>query len=83
MGCLPLSLGGNGSFLLVARLNRYSKLSSMFWTGLYHTHPERFVNGAPTPTPLLGAVWINPPPSIHNRGETVFTNFLTAVSQTR
>ena len=49
----------------------------------YQTHPERFVNGAPTPTPLLEAVWINPPPSIHNRGETVFTNFLTAVSQSR
>ncbi len=24
-------------------------------------HPERFVNGAPAPTPLPGAVWINPP----------------------
>ena len=27
----------------------------------YHKHPERFVNGPPTPRGLARAVWINPP----------------------
>jgi len=34
-------------------------------------HPERFVNGRPTPLPLPEAVWINPPPTppgAHEKG---------------
>ncbi len=30
-------------------------------TRAYQAHPERFVKGAPAPTPLPEAVWINPP----------------------
>ncbi|MFT5194954.1 MAG: hypothetical protein ACI85U_001967, partial [Candidatus Promineifilaceae bacterium] len=30
-------------------------------------HPERFVNGIPTPSPLPDKVWINPPtPEVKN-----------------
>jgi putative transposase len=32
-------------------------------TRAYQGHPERFVKGAPIPTPLPEAVWINPPPA--------------------
>jgi putative transposase len=34
----------------------------------YRDHPERFVRGQPTPQPLPGAAWINPPadPSSHS-----------------
>jgi putative transposase len=33
----------------------------------YHLHPERFVNGIPTPSPLPDKVWINPPtPEVKN-----------------
>lgn len=44
---------GQAQQVLEARLNVLNRA--------YRAHPERFVNGAPTPTPLPEAVWINPP----------------------
>ncbi len=36
---------------------------------VYERHPERFVNGPPTPLQLPAAVWINPPATKKGEGE--------------
>lgn len=66
---------GQARQVLEARLN--------VLTRAYQAHPERFLKGAPAPTPLPEAVWINPPTLKGNSNQTLFTNYLTAVSQNR
>ena len=44
----------------------------------YHTHPERFVRKPPAPSPLPGAVWINPPKQLMRKEAATlacYTNF--------
>lgn len=45
----------------------------------FKRHPERFVNGLPTPTPLPAAVWINPP--VNGDGELATISSISIISE--
>ena len=47
----------------------------------FAAHPERFVQGRPTPQPLPEAVWINPPNEPETTSEHASLNSSTEVSQ--
>ena len=47
----------------------------------YVAHPERFVNGQPTPADLPQAVWINPPEKKHAAPDAPGTTSSTSVDQ--